>query len=94
MSTEGDKPNNPMVEVRVERLFKVIEALIQDRLAGPVVDRFKDQVVLIPLDQMESFKQFVEAEIARADKSSASASSAMQKTSAVMPGGFGHCTIR
>ena len=104
MSNGADKPNDAMVEVRVERLFAVIRALIKGGLADAVVERYKDQVVLIPLDQMQSFENFVNARLEEIDSAATAAAGNASlgqpntfsaNLRAVMPsGGFGHCTRR
>jgi hypothetical protein len=97
MSNGASAPER--VQVPVERLFKIVKALIESGLADAVVERFKDQFVLVQLDQAEIFKAFVEAEVAQSvtasGRESVDSARAMNTAAArlreVMPREFGHC---
>ena len=95
MGTEGGA-ETPMVKVRIDRLFQVIKTLIDGGLADAVVERYREQVVMIPLDQAISFKAFVEERVAQSAAADAAPGKlntlSVQKIKSAMPLDFGHCT--
>src|SRR5262245_41750433 len=82
-----------VVDVKAERLYQIVQSIIDGGMASEVISKFGGVTVTLALKDAESIKSFI-VQAAKTRRASSENMVAASRVEAAMPLDFGHCTRR